>query len=184
MKIVVKEKNKEFFDECMFIQMNIRYVMKKPHRKVWYARKYCLSWAAVALAAILLILSNGLLHGIRVPEIFFIMFFGYYAFILIYNYFVINKNVNSYMNDENLENTFEITKEHISLENKKQNIELSFDSIKYIIINKETISFIPKEINATSIVMFISTKYKDDVMTALKKYKKEELVIDNSELYK
>ena len=112
------------------------------------------------------------------------MFFGYYAFILIYNYFVINKNVNSYMNDETLENTFEITKEHISLENKKQNIELSFDSIKYIIINKETISFIPKEINATSIVMFISTKYKEDVMTALKKYKKEELVIDNSKLYK
>ena len=184
MKIVVKEKDKDFFDECMFVQMNIKYVMKKPNRKVWYARKYCLSWAAVAFAAILLILSNGLLHGLRVPEIFFIMFFGYYAFILIYNYFVIKKNINAYMSDETLENTFEITKEHISLENKKQNIELSFDSIKYIIINKETISFIPKEINATSIVMFISTKYKEDVMTALKKYKKEELVIDNSKLYK
>ena len=55
---------------------------------------------------------------------------------------------------------------------------------KNILINKNTISFLPSDALATNIIMFISTKYKDKVLEAIKKYKKEELVIDNSNLYK
>lgn len=184
MKIVIKDKNKSFFDECMFIQMNIKFIFKKPKRKVMSARSYCLSWASVGFAALLLWLSTTFVRGFRTLEMFFIMLSVLYTLILIYNYFIIRKSINSYMNDGCEESIFQITKDRICLENEKQNVELSFDSIKYIIINKETISFIPKELLTTSIIMFIGTKYKEEVMTALKKYKKDELVIDNSKLYK
>ena len=59
---------------------------------------------------------------------------------------------------------------------------MKWDSIKNILINKNTISFLPGDVLATNIIMFISTKYKDKVLEAIKKYKKEELVIDNSNL--
>ena len=106
-------------------------------------------------------------------------------FIMVYNYYVVKKQINLYMNNGSSESIFEVDEDGVRLNNNNTGIvEVKWDSIKNILINKNTISFLPSDVLATNIIMFISTKYKDKVLEAIKKYKKEELVIDNSNLYK
>ena len=59
--------------------------------------------------------------------------------------------------------------------------KLYWDAIEYIIINKYSISILPK--NFACIALFVEINSKDELITALKKYKKEELLIDNSNKY-
>lgn len=59
--------------------------------------------------------------------------------------------------------------------------KLYWDAIEYIIINKYSISILPE--NFASVAIFIEINSKDKLIKALKKYKKEELLIDNSSKY-
>ena len=80
------------------------------------------------------------------------------------------------------ETTFEITKKEVKVEKETQKLQLNWDSIQYIIINKYSITFLPKD--ETIIMIGISTEYKDEVLEEIKKLNKEELLIDNTEKYK
>ena len=64
---------------------------------------------------------------------------------------------------------------------KKDSIESKWDNIKYIIINKYTICFIPNVLPGNFVS--IPIEYKNKIIKVLKTYNKEELLIDNSKLY-
>ena len=184
MKIEIKEKDKNFFDECLYIRTYINKVMKKPKKKVCAASKFFLRGLILYIIYSLIFIIWGIVEGFDVTKIICSVVFVWFTCIMIYNNYIIRKNINMYMNDGAIKSEFEINEKAIILKNNDKSIELNWDLVKYVIINKESISFIPITQTFDSIVMFISTKYKDDVMDAIKKYKKEELVIDNSNLYK
>ena len=63
-------------------------------------------------------------------------------------------------------------------------IQINWDSIQVIVINKYTISIIPKNEVLNNIIISLSTKYKKEFIKGLKKYNKEFLLVDNSDRYK
>jgi hypothetical protein len=184
MRIEVKEKDRNFYDEVLYIYYSFKRVLKKPNKKVVPATKWYLrGFISYFLFAILFVFM-GINDGFDKMTVVFMYLFFIFSGVMIYNMFIINKLLNNYMNDGNNDSVFEINEDVIRLENKNGTMELKWDLVKYILINKETISFVPGKVGISSICMFISTKYKEDVMNAIKKYKKEELVVDNSCLYK
>ena len=54
--------------------------------------------------------------------------------------------------------------------------DIGWKDIKYILINKYSISFIPRDKN--NILLSISTEYKDKVIDAINKYNYSNLVIE------
>ena len=60
-------------------------------------------------------------------------------------------------------------------------VKLLWKSIEYIIINKYSICVLSK--NFSAILIGIEIGSKDDVYQALKKYKKLDLLVDNSSRY-
>ena len=59
--------------------------------------------------------------------------------------------------------------------------KLSWDAIEYVLVQKYTICFLPK--NFASFAIFIDCDQKEKVYEALGKYDKMDLVIDNSKKY-
>ena len=64
----------------------------------------------------------------------------------------------------------------------KMAVKLPWEVIEYIIINKYSICVLPK--NFSAILIGIEISAKDEVYKALKKYKKLNLLVDNSDKYK
>ena len=56
-----------------------------------------------------------------------------------------------------------------------EHCELLWDDVNYIIIGKFTVSFIPKE--ETNRIITTRIEYKDKILKMLKKYKKEQLLV-------
>ena len=69
------------------------------------------------------------------------------------------------------------TDKGLELKQKNQKVHINWTSIEYIVINKYSICAIPK--NPTEIMLSLSNDYKDMFLKAIKKYKKEDLIIDN-----
>ena len=60
-------------------------------------------------------------------------------------------------------------------------VKLPWEAIEHIIINKYSICVLPK--NFSAILIGIEIGAKDDVYKSLKKYKKLDLLVDNSNRY-
>lgn len=184
MRIEIKEKDKVFFDECLYIQIYIKKILRNLNKKVWSASNVFFKGMLMYFLYTLLFIIIGFNEKFNFLVIIFICISLVSFLIMVYNYYVVKKQINLYMNSGSSESVFEIDEDGVRLNNSTGVVEVKWDSVKYILINKNTISFLPGDVLATNIIMFISTKYKDKVMDAIKKYKKEELVIDNSKLYK
>ena len=78
-----------------------------------------------------------------------------------------------------------ITIDETGIENKEENKTVSklyWDAIEYIIVNKYSISVLPK--NFAHFAIFIEISSKKEVLKALEKYSKANILIDNSNKYK
>ena len=74
--------------------------------------------------------------------------------------------------------TINIEKDYISYKDNNKSFRVEFDDLKYVVINKYSICFIPK--NKLSALISINVEYKKDVIDALSKYKKDYLIVDNN----
>ena len=104
----------------------------------------------------------------------FIIFF-YLVIILIiikrHTKITLNESVYIKIDEDGIEDIYE----------NKISTKLYWDYIDYIIINKYSICVIPK--SSYSILIGIEISSKDEVIECLKKYKKIDLLIDNTEIY-
>ena len=78
-----------------------------------------------------------------------------------------------------------ITIDETGIENKEENKTVSklyWDAIEYIIVNKYSISILPK--NFAHFAIFIEISSKKEVLKTLEKYNQTNLLIDNSNKYK
>ena len=104
----------------------------------------------------------------------FIIFF-YLVIILIiikrHTKITLNESVYIKIDEDGIEDIYE----------NKISTKLYWDYIEHIIINKYSICVVPK--SSYSILIGTDISNKDDMIKALKKYKKIDLLIDNTEIY-
>ena len=167
-----EKENKKFFDEFYYIALNCGSFRKHPNKKARSATKYL-----VFLAILFFVSSIALMF---VPELELISFMLFIIFFYLVIILIIIKRHTKKMGNEN--SLIKIDEDGIEdIYENKISTKLYWDYIDHIIINKYSICVIPK--SNYSILIGIEISSKDEVIECLKKYKKIDLLIDNTEIY-
>lgn len=182
MKIEVKERDIDCYDEILYMCMFAKKIINNPQTKVKKLSKHhvdlCL-WISILLVMwyVAIILND---------EVIFSWILFFFTFFLlcraVKGYVYTKKWLKSYSEMTGVA-TFEITDDEVIV-NKADGtvVSVKWDSIKNVIFNKYSIAFIQKE--ESSVVLSIGSKYADDVISTLNKFKKNSLIVDNRDLYK
>lgn len=167
-----EKENKKFFDEFYYIALNCGSFRKHPNKKARSATQYL-----VFLAILFFVSSIALMFVPELELISFMLFiiFFYLVIILIiikrHTKITLNESVYIKIDEDGIETIYE----------NKISTKLYWNYIEHIIINKYSICVVPK--SNYSILIGIEISSKDEVIECLKKYKKIDLLIDNTEIY-
>ena len=174
MTIVSKEKdNKKYYEEFMYIASNYYIFKKRPKTKV-----HSLINMYKFYVITFLILSIAFLF---IPQFYELsaLLCAFFAFYL-YLYFESKYRLREYLKYG--DSLIKIDEEGIeNICDNKMTVKLPWDAIELIIINKYTICVLPR--NFSAVLIGIEIGAKDDICTALKNYKKLNLLVDNSDKY-
>lgn len=174
MTIESKEKgNKKYYEEIMYISSNYYIFKKRPKTKVHsLINVYILDITLLFIMFIILLFIPIISYLSAIP---FTMLF-IYAYLLVEAKYRLREYLKSgdsiiKIAEDGIENVCD----------NKLSIKLPWEAIEYIIINKYSISVLPK--NFSSVFIFAEINTKDEIYKSLKKYKKLDLLVDNSNRY-
>ena len=170
-----KEKgNKKYYEEIMYISSNYYIFKKRPKTKVHSLLKVFIFYTLFFLIFSIVFLF--------IPNMYIISVICFTCF-LIYGYLFIETN---YKLKEFLKHNNSLIKiDESGIENteeKQVTTKLYWEAIEYVIINKYSICILPK--NFAYFAIFINITAKKQVLEALTKYNKLDLLIDNRDKYK
>lgn len=181
MKIKVKEHgSKEFYDEFLYITFKYRKIEKNPKKKVHKLTSHF--YLLICYSLFLLALS--LYFYFKYNDNFYIGFEFAIGCLLLFNFsylIFVKKQINVFMSASTMP-TIDINDVAIEYIDDDRRMSLRWENVSSAIINKYSISFIPKPVS--KIIISLSLDYKNDVIKCLEKYDKLNLLVDNSHLYK
>ena len=176
MKIEIKEREKNsYYDELLYITSNYKKIFNNPRKRV-----HPLSLEAIVLGclSVLLLILFIILYKNNTNRMY--LFGEYISTLLIIlsviYYFLIRKRISSLKNVKGII-TISIEEEFVKFLSKKTRYKVAWQDVKYVLINKNSICFIPKK--SGMILISLSTKYKDKVISRITKLDKSNLIIDN-----
>lgn len=180
MKIETNEiGKKEYYDEFLYILFNLNKIKGKPKKKVYGLTKCLMIYIVLILCSMALFIFLYL----DSKKVFYIFFIGMSALLLIYAVFldvITYKRIKMFMSISG-NKTVLANENGIEFIDKDKNIRMNWDDIAYILINKESICMIPKTMFSN--IISLSLRHREDIINCLKKYEKDNLLIDNSSLY-
>jgi hypothetical protein len=172
MKIDIKEPgSSKFYEEYLFLATNYNKVKKSKNKKtsklILSNIMYSLFGTVFFVLFLLVYLKNG-----RVVYLISSIIFGLILLVGLFAIFVVLNRI-KFLKNNFKKTVFEINKDKVSVD---KDFELAWKDIESIVINRNTITFFPKE--GTN---FICTRieYKDEIIKELNKLKKDNLIIDN-----
>ena len=181
MRLEIKENaSKEYYDEFLYIVFRHRKIRRCPRKKAYRLSKYLMCYNIICIIFIIFFI----LVYIKTKDPLFLFLDGMltiiFMFFVIYS-MIVKKRLEMYLQNKGVK-IVEFNENGVEYIDDDKNIRVKWEDIKHIIINKYTITIIPKTIlnGFTS----IDTKYKSEVIDTLKKYDKEELLVDNSSFYR
>lgn len=182
MKIEINEKlDKNFFKEFVNIADNYRNIKKNPNKKVIFNIKKLTNLLIVELFLSIIYIYDYIntQSTFSVVMLVIVVFSIFIWFIYI---ILVNKRIKDLMKNDVQKSLVEIEETSIKLIREGMNdVEVDWESIDFILINKYTICLVPKKINTLMIALPISKK--KEILKEVKDCKKEYLIIDNEKLY-
>ena len=184
---------REYYNECLYIMMNYNKIKNNPHQKVHALTKQLILLESICL----MIMIIGIITYLFTKYIPILILLVPFTFLFIQNAYthllankrirdeINNKVVNKVTNKVNSKkDEIILSEEHKDEKNKKVTIEKSkakWEDILYIIMNKNTICYLPKE-DATKIIC-VSINEKEQILKDIQKYNRQDLLVDNTGLY-
>lgn len=174
MTFTSKEKdNKKYYEEFMYISSSYYIFKKRPKTKVHsLVNVYMLDIILFVIMFLILLFIPNISYVSAIP----------FTMIFIYSYLLVEAKYRLRECLKYGDSTIKI--DEVGIENvsdDKMTVKLPWEAIERIIINKYSICVLPK--NFSAILIGIEISSKDDVYKALKKYKKLDLLVDNSNRY-
>ncbi len=180
MKLEFEERGtKDYYDEFFYIMNYIMKIKKNPKTKVKKLTTVAYLYIIFCIAFISIFIPLYIINKSIVDLIVLIILIVCLTLSIIYLILITN-NIKKYKNAKGT-NIFEIDDKNITVTNNDGKNSIKWDGVEYVVINKNTIVFVP--INIPSILIGVDASHKMEVVKALKKYKKDKLLIDNSNLY-
>lgn len=172
-----KRGTKEYYNEILYVAKNYKKIVNNPHKRLRnLSNQYLLLLIPLIIVYIIypIFSQNELLFGLGLAIVT----------LCLAMYFRVRKAVNFYLNDKG-KKSIEINKESVIYADDTKTYYLKWDNISYITVNKCSICFIPHiSENTLPIIITVPIEYKSDILNAIDKYDKNQLIIDNSSLYK
>ena len=166
--------NKKYYEEIMYISSNYYIFKKRPKTKAHSLVKVFIFY--------IILFSLIFLSCLFIPNLYIL---SVIAFIILIIYIYLLVETKYKLREFMKHNNSIITIDETGIENKEENetsSKLYWDAIEYIIVNKYSISVLPK--NFAHFAIFIEISSKKEVLKALEKYSKANILIDNSNKYK
>ena len=181
---------KEYYDEYAYCSMYRKKIMQNPKQKIKSALTKCLilsllfgGYCLYCFGFIInIFLSNDTIINFILNFVFYHLVFSF-SLLFIMTYFRTKKDIKKLSNEKH-NNKRVIIFENDKLTTSYDNVislSYSFDIIKYIIINKYSIVFYPSD--EEYLIISIPIQYRSEIEKAINKYKLQEKVIDNTNLY-
>lgn len=174
--MIIESKGKDkksFYEEVLYIASNYYIFKKNPKTRVHSLTKVFLLY--VILFFVLFIICLFILRSEAISAIALTLGIVYTYLLVEAKYklreYIKQGNSMVKIDESGVENSYE--NQVIS--------KLSWDAIEFVLIQKNTICFLPK--NFASFAIFVPASTQEKVSQALKKYDKMDLVIDNSRKY-
>lgn len=168
-----EKENQNYYEEIMYISSNYYIFKKNPKTKVHSLTKVFTLYLILIFILFISFLFIPKLYAVSVVA---------FLLLIIYIYLLIEAKykLREYMKQDN--SIIKIDETGIeSIHKNMTSTKLYWDAIEHIIINKNTISILPKNFSHSAI--FIEIHSKEETLKALKKYKKLDLITDNSNKY-
>lgn len=179
MKFKCEKGSKDYYNEFMFVTTNYKKILNSPKMKVknlinQYILVLVLSLLLVAFITYNIIIDNYSYVDVAILSIFSFIIFLYGIMVL-----RLKNNIKLYLNSGST--NIVIDELGVKKSSDRDDILLKWDNITYVIINKNSICFIPKKL--PSFMLGIPIEYKDKIIKGLEKYDKMSILIDNSGMY-
>ena len=183
MKLIVEKKYNDwnFYDELLYISSKYPTLLKKPNTK---AHKVTIVYAFYNLFAIFAVFLFLLFYLKTRKIIVLIILIQMIVLLLLSIYYYIDsfRFIKRELKRED-ETSITINKSGVRLTNGKLiDYNLEFKDIVHVIINKHTITFLPN--SKRKLMIGFSSHYKKEIVKELKELKNDNLIVDNSDLYK
>ena len=172
MKLEIKEcGNNSYYDEFLYLVQNYKKIRNNSIKNVHGLFKSGYLYLVVSCVIDVLFL---VLYLLKKENIFLyvVIFFSFLVVFSLVYIFMISNKIKQLKNNFK-ESTFEINESSVSL-SASSNVTLNWNEIERIMVNKNTIVFIPKDMNKAFITM--RSEYKNEILDAIKKYNKENLI--------
>jgi len=175
MKIEIPERgSKEYYDEYLYILTKYKKLINNPHIKITKLTNESFRLCLLSIIMTILMFIIFIINTDNKVFLYLGIFFILLIILSVIYYYIITTNINKLRSNKGLI-TIEFNKDKIQYITKDKQLDILWDDIKYIIINKYTITFIPYEINKT--ILSINITYKEELFKILKKLKKEDLIV-------
>ena len=173
MEIKIKDKgSSNYYDEFLFITSNYKKIYSNNKIKIKRLTLVAYKYLIISLSVLIIFIFMYLKYSEIMQLYTIIMFLILLVLSIIYIY-IIKKKISELAKSFE-ETTLVINNNYICLENKNKKYKLKLDDIKNIVLSKNCILFIPNDIQLSFIVT--RRDYEDEIMIALKKYNKEQLI--------
>ena len=177
MRIEINERGpKEFYDEIMYIAANYKKYRAKPGKKAHSQSVVYTGYCVVTLLVVLLFM----LEFLKDHDGIFLLLSGMMlvCFILFIVIVVSMKKRIKVMMEEPGTKVVEVNDSGVSYESEAQSVKIKWDEITNVIINRNSIIFMPR----TEIALLISVyiKYKEQILQGIDAAGRMYLVVDNT----
>ena len=178
MKLEINDRgDSKFYDEVLSITYNYNKILKNPRKKIYPLRLDAIKYGIISLIlfisySFLAVVDNNFKMNVILMYSFLIL-----IILSIIYYIVLTKRIKDYKNKKGIIKII-INKKEVEYKDVDNSYRLRWNNIKYIIINKRTISFIPS--SRDNYLIMVNIKYKKEIIDEIKNLGKEELLIDNN----
>lgn len=175
MKLEINEnESNKFYDELIFIQSNYKKLLIKKKKNV--SRMTIIFLKYILISIVFGILTLIMYNETKDKFYYFALYiYGLLVIFALVFIFITKRKIN----DE--KNKFEKTKitlndKNIEYKSLNSIYKIEWNNLSFILFNKYSICFIPKD--GKGKIIAISIKYKDKILECLKKYKKDNLIYE------
>lgn len=181
-KVNLEKVNPKYFEEIFYIKEKYRnYISKNPRQKPKSYKKEKIKWMILSFILIIYSIFTMYLSPSKTDLVTFVVLLALALIVFITNFvnYKAVKRIIKTTPNKNYDIIFEFSDTEVTYEEENiRKLTLAWDCIETILINKYSIIFIPKDNNITW--LSTASDFKNEIIEAVGKYKKENLIIDNT----
>ena len=174
---IEKQASENFYSEVLDIISNYKKLLQNPRRKIKGLIKQSILLNSISFLFLIAFTLLYILNNSYTMYLYVIVLFVITSILGIFYFFLIKRRI-SQLKHVDADKKFIINDEFVELDVGEEKTRLLTSEIQYVILNKYSICFIPKNNNFKLIA--IPIEYKELI---LKSIKNQNIIFDNSDLY-